>query len=129
MSKLKDHADMPPDMKKKIQGKIYGRMEERNYQEEMRRQHEKDILEEFARVYGYDINKHQPHPNNGEIDVEYLQAYIAECRAKEEKLAKEQALAKQKEALKGKVSSVTKPKPKAPAPKKPLTLEIDGEKK
>ena len=89
MSKLKDHGDMPPDMKKKIQGKIYGRMEERNYQEEMRRQHEKDILEEFARVYGYDINKHQPHPNNGEIDVEYLQAYIAECRAKEEKLAKE----------------------------------------
>jgi len=24
----------------------------------MRRQQEKDILEEFARVYGYDINKH-----------------------------------------------------------------------
>ena len=37
MSKLKDHGDMPADMKKKIQGKIYGRMEERNYQEEMRR--------------------------------------------------------------------------------------------
>ena len=33
---------------------------------------EKDILNEFARVYGYDINKHQPNPNNGEIDVEYL---------------------------------------------------------
>jgi hypothetical protein len=31
--------------------------------------------------------------------------------------------------LKGKVSSVTKPKPKAPAPKKPLTLELDGDKK
>lgn len=105
MSKLKDHGEMPQDMKKKIQGKIYGRMEERSYQEEMRKQHEKDILEEFARVYGYDINKHQPHPNNGEIDVEYLQAYIAECRAKEEKLAKEQALAKQKEALKGKITS------------------------
>jgi hypothetical protein len=89
MSKLKDHSDMPPEMKKKIQGKIYGRMEERNYQEEVRKKHEKDILEEFARVYGYDINKHQPHSNNGEIDVEYLQAYIAECRAKEEKLAKE----------------------------------------
>ena len=58
MSKLKDHGDMPGDMKKKIQGKIYGRMEERSYQEEQRRQHEKDILEEFARVYGYDINKH-----------------------------------------------------------------------
>ena len=44
-------------------------------------------------------------------------------------MAKEQALAKQKEALKGKVSSVTKPKPKPPAPKKPLTLELDGDKK
>jgi len=62
-------------------------MEERSYREEMRRHHEKEILEEFARVYGYDVNKHQPHSNNGEIDVEYLQAYIAECRAKEEKLA------------------------------------------
>ena len=76
----------------------------------MRRQHEKDILEEFARVYGYDINKHQPHNNNGEIDVEYLQAYIAECRDQEEKMAKEKALAKQKEALKGKVGEVKKPK-------------------
>jgi phenylalanyl-tRNA synthetase beta subunit len=47
-------------------------MEERSYQEQMRRQHERDILEEFARVYGYDVNKHQPHHNNGEIDVEYL---------------------------------------------------------
>ena len=50
-------------------------------------------MEEFARVYGYDINNHQPHNKNGEIDVECLQAYIAECRAKEEKLAKEAALA------------------------------------
>ena len=33
------------------------------------------------------MNKHQPHANNGEIDVEYLQAYIAECRQKEEKRA------------------------------------------
>ena len=33
-------------------------MEERSYQEQMRRQHERDILEEFARVYGYDVNKH-----------------------------------------------------------------------
>lgn len=60
----------------------------------MRRQHEREILEEFARVYGYDVNKHQPHNNNGEIDVEYLQAYVAECRAKEEQQAKQAALAK-----------------------------------
>ena len=46
MSKLKDHGDMPKDMKDKIHQKIYGKMEERNYREEMRRQHEKDILEE-----------------------------------------------------------------------------------
>ena len=102
----------------------------------MRRQHEKDILEEFARAYGYDVNKHQPHPNGGEIDVEYLQAYIAECRAKEEKLMKEKALAAQKEALKGKVSapaptSSSKPnntgtKSSAPAPKKQLTVETDN---
>lgn len=46
--------------------------------------------------------------------MEYLQAYIAECRAKEEKLAErieaEKSLAKQKEALKGKVAAVTKQK-------------------
>jgi hypothetical protein len=35
------------------------------------------------------VNKHQPNPNNGEIDIEYLQNYIAECRVKEEKIAKE----------------------------------------
>ena len=58
----------------------------------MRRQHEKDILDEFARVYGYDVNKHQPHHNNGEIDVECLQAYIAECRAKEEQVLREKEL-------------------------------------
>jgi len=87
LSKLKDHEQMPKDMKGQLQNKIYGKMEERSYREEMRRHHEKEILEEFARVYGYDVNKHQPHSNNGEIDVEYLQAYIAECRAKEEKLA------------------------------------------
>lgn len=45
-------------MKAQIQKKIYNKIEERNYQEDMRRQQEKDILEEFARVYGYDINKH-----------------------------------------------------------------------
>lgn len=83
-------------------------MEERSYREEMRRHHEKEILEEFARVYGYDVNKHQPHPNNGEIDVEFLQAYIAECRKKEEKAEKDKALAKQKEALKAKAQGVTK---------------------
>lgn len=53
----------------------------------MRRAHEREFLEDFAKAYGYDVNKHQPYHNNGEIDVEYLQAYIAECRAKEEKEA------------------------------------------
>jgi hypothetical protein len=77
-----------------LHGKIYNKIEDRNYREEMRRQHEREILEEFARVYGYDVNKHQPHNNNGEIDVEYLQAYVAECRAKEEQQAKQAALAK-----------------------------------
>ena len=77
-----------------MHGKIYNKIEDRNYREEMRRQHEREILEEFARVYGYDVNKHQPHNNNGEIDVEYLQAYVAECRAKEEQQAKQAALAK-----------------------------------
>jgi hypothetical protein len=147
MSKLKDQEPMPVDMKAKLQEKIYGRMEERNYRdemrryhekdllerEEMRRQHEKDILEEFAKAYGYDITKHQPHPNNGEIDVEYLQAYIAECRAKEEKMAKEQSLTKQKEALKGKVTSVTSKKAaasnnnqgtKSSAPATKMTLTV-----
>lgn len=115
-------------------------MEERSYREELRRHQEKEILQEFARVYGYDVNKHQPHSNNGEIDVEYLQAYIAECRQKEEKLAEkmeaEKALAKQKEALKGKVAAVTS-KPKsgstnntgtkssAPSVKKQLTVETE----
>ena len=69
----------------------------------MHRQQEREILEEFARCYGYDVNKHQPHPNGGEIDVEYLQAYIAECRAKEEKAAKEMEIAKQKQELKAKM--------------------------
>lgn len=114
-------------------------MEERSYREELRRHQEKEILQEFARVYGYDVNKHQPDPNNGEIDVEYLQAYIAECRQKEEKLAErleaEKSLAKQKEALKGKVAAVTKPKSastnntgtksSAPSVKKQLTVETD----
>jgi len=83
---------MPKEMKEQLHGKIYNKIEDRNYQEDVRRQHEKDILEEFARAYGYDVNKHQPNSNGGEIDVEYLQAYVAECRAKEEKLAKEEAL-------------------------------------
>ena len=105
---------MPKDMKGQLQNKIYSKMEERNYREEMRKHQEKEILQEFARVYGYDVNKHQPHSNNGEIDVEYLQAYIAKCRQEEEKLAEkleaEKALTKQKEALKGRVAAVTKPK-------------------
>ena len=78
---------MPQPMKVQLHSKINSKIEERQYREEMRRRQEKDILQEFARVYGYDINKHQPDPNGGEIDVEYLQAYIAECRQKEEMLA------------------------------------------
>lgn len=58
MSKLKEQAEMPKEMKELIHSKIYGKIEERNYRDEMRRQHEKDILEEFARAYGYDVNKH-----------------------------------------------------------------------
>ena len=130
MSKLKDQDQMPKQMKEQVHAKIYGRIEERNYREEYRRQHEKDILEEFARVYGYDVNKHQPHHNNGEIDVEYLQAYIAECRAKEEQMAKEQSLAKQKEALKGKVGAVSKKpaeeKKQEGMVKKNLTVETEN---
>ena len=38
----------------------------------MRKKKENDILEEFARNYGYDVNKHQPSNKNGEIDVECL---------------------------------------------------------
>ena len=72
MSKLKEHTDMPKAVKEQVHGKIYSRIEERSFREEMRRQHERDILEEYARAYGYDIHKHQPHYNNGEIDVEYL---------------------------------------------------------
>ena len=118
---------MPKNVKEQVNGKIYRKVEERNYREEMRRHQEREILEEFARVYGYDPKKHQPNYNNGEIDVEYLQAYVAECRANEEKEAKQKALAKQKEALKGRVSAVTK-KNNAPQPQpsKSLTVEIDN---
>lgn len=58
MSKLKDQGEMPKEMKEQLHGKIYNKIEDRNYREEMRRQHEREILEEFARVYGYDVNKH-----------------------------------------------------------------------
>lgn len=37
MSKLKDHEEMPKDMKNNIQNQIYKKMEERSYQEQMRR--------------------------------------------------------------------------------------------
>jgi hypothetical protein len=115
---------MPKKMKEDLHGKIYNKVEERSYKEEMMKRHqEREILEEFARVYGYDVKKHQPHYNNGEIDVDYLQAYVAECRAKEEQEAKSKALAKQKEALKGKVTAVTK---KAPGPPKQLTVETEN---
>ena len=122
MSKLKDQKDMPKPMKEELHGKIYQKVEERNYKEEMKRNQEKEILEEFARAYGYDVRKHQPHYNNGEIDVEYLQAFVAECRAKQEKEEKERALAKQKEALKGKVKDVTK----KTQPQKKLTVETES---
>lgn len=71
-------------MKKQLQGKIHTKIEEKQYRDEVRRSQEKEILLEFARVYGYDVNKHQPEHCDGEIDVDYLQAYIAECRQKED---------------------------------------------
>jgi len=44
------------------------------------------------------VTKHQPDPNGGQIDVEYLQAYIHECKMKEERMAEkmeaEKSLAK-----------------------------------
>ena len=58
LSKLKEQTDMPKDMKGQLQNKIHNKLEERHYQEELRRHQEKEILQEFARVYGYDINKH-----------------------------------------------------------------------
>jgi len=111
---------MPKELKEQAHGKIYSKVEERNYREEMRRQQEKHMIEEFARAYGYDVNKHQPHANNGEIDVDYPQAHVTECRAKEEQLAKQMSLAKQKEALKGKMNAVTQKKPQP----KPSTDEV-----
>lgn len=83
LSKLRDHEEMPKDMKNQLQSKITNRLEERQYQEDLKRQQEKQILEDFARAYGYDVYKHQPDPNGGEIDVEYLQAFITECKMKE----------------------------------------------
>lgn len=56
---------------------------------------------------------------------------MAECRAREERMAKEQALAKQKEALKGKMAGTVNKSNKtktAPAPKKQLTVETEHEK-
>lgn len=58
LSKLKDYGDMPKEMKGQLQGKIHAKMEERSYREELRRHQEKEILQEFARVYGYDVHKH-----------------------------------------------------------------------
>ena len=81
----------------------------------------------YARQYGYDINKHQPNPNNGEIDLECLQAHIAEVKLAEEKLAREKELTMQKELLKGSVgSNKTNTKSSAPATKKQLTVETDS---
>jgi len=37
MSKLKDQGEMPKELKEQLHGKIYGKIEERNYREEMRR--------------------------------------------------------------------------------------------
>ena len=56
---------------------------------------------------------------------------MAECRAREERMAKEQALAKQKEALKGKMAGTVNKSNKtktAPAPKKQLTVETEHQK-
>jgi hypothetical protein len=37
MSKLKDHKDMPKDLKEQLHGKISNKIEERSYREDMRR--------------------------------------------------------------------------------------------
>jgi uncharacterized protein (UPF0147 family) len=58
MSKIKDNKEMPKNVKEQAHQKIYTKVEERNYREEMRRNQEREILEEFARVYGYDPKKH-----------------------------------------------------------------------
>jgi hypothetical protein len=55
MSKLKEQKNIPKNIKDQVHGKIYSKVEERNYREEMRRHQEREILEEFARVYGYDV--------------------------------------------------------------------------
>ena len=72
LAKLREIEDMPKEIKGQLSQKIYSKVEERNMREEMRKQEEKEILQEFAKAYGYDINKHQPHNNNGEIMVECL---------------------------------------------------------
>lgn len=119
---------MPKEVKENLHGKIYNQIEDRNYREEVRRQKERETLMYYARQYGYDINKHQPNPNNGEIDLECLQAHIAEVKQAEEKHAREKELAAQKEALKGSVgSNKTGTKSSAPAIRKPqLTLETNS---
>lgn len=58
MSKLKDHKEMPKNVKEDLHGKIYTKIEERNVKEEQKRNQEREILEEFARAYGYDPRKH-----------------------------------------------------------------------
>ena len=89
---MEKETDMPRDMKAGLSKKIGNRIEERNYQEQMKRAHEREMLEEFARAYDYDVYKHQPYHNNGEIDIEYLQAHIARCRAQQEELDKKAAI-------------------------------------
>lgn len=80
MQMLKDYPDMPKEVKENLHGKIYNQIEDRNYREEVRRQKERETLMYYARQYGYDINKHQPNANGGEIDLECLQAHIAEVK-------------------------------------------------
>lgn len=61
MSMLMDKAgasNMPKEMRQGLQKKISSKIEERQYQEEMRRAHEREFLEDFAKAYGYDVNKH-----------------------------------------------------------------------
>ena len=44
LSKLKEQGEMPKDMKAQLQNKIHLKLEERHYQEELRRHQEKEIL-------------------------------------------------------------------------------------
>ena len=67
---------MPKDVKDKIYQQIWDKKMDRNYDEQLRKQAQKDIIDKFVKAYGYDVKKHQPNVKNGKIDIKILQAYI-----------------------------------------------------